>query len=240
MNLNSALIVSVFFCTLAGCASTLDQADRQAKIKQLDTPVDEKITVPFDEAQAKAAMMPGDTTLRGVLYHKVRNGGKYAGEDTTLTLAPSTFLSGVDVFLYPVTAHLLELIRLEEDNKKRVKPGFFRGERKQLKNFIPDQRLYKYSRKTKTDAQGRYFFKDLKPGSFYIFVPSQNIISTGTELVRDGSSVVSNGIYSAEVAHYSNQDFRVKTEVQYSEYVDIAPGQKEIKLESRMRFKRSN
>ncbi|PKO36680.1 MAG: hypothetical protein CVU33_17100 [Betaproteobacteria bacterium HGW-Betaproteobacteria-6] len=237
MKFNSALIVSIFICALAGCASTLDQADRQAKIKQLDTPVDEKVTVPFDEAQAKAAMMPGNTTLRGVLYHKVRNGGKYAGEDTTLTLAPSTFLSGVDVYLYPVTEHLVELNRLEDDNRKRFTLGLFGG-KKQLKNFIPDKRLFKYSRTTKTDTHGRYFFNDLKPGSYYIFVPPQSITSTGTELVKNGNSVVTNGLYSAEVAHYRNQDFRVKTAVQYAEYVDISPGQKEIKIESRMRFKR--
>jgi len=237
MKFKSAFIGGLFISALTGCASTLDQADREARIKQLDTPVDEKVTVLFDEAQAKAAMLPGSTTLRGVLYHKVRSGGRYAGEDTTITLAPSTFLAGINVYLYPVTAHLLELNRLEEDNRHRFTIGLF-SEKKQLKKIIPDQRLFKYSRVTKTDTHGRYVFNNLKPGNYYIYVLPQNISSTGTEEVRNGTSVVTDGIYSAEVAHYRKQDFRARTIVEYTQYVDIVSGQKEVKLESRMRHRK--
>lgn len=234
MKLKSVFIGGLFISALSGCASTLDQADREAKIKQLDTPVEEKVAVPFDEAQAKAALLPGSATLKGVLYHKVRSGGKYAGEDTTVTLAPSVFLSNTNVYLYPVTAHLLELNRLEDDNRRRFGLGFF-SEKKQLKHFIADQRLFKYSRMATTDSHGRYVFNNLRPGKYYLFVLPKNILSTGTEEVRNGTSVVTNGIYSAEVAHYNKQDFRAKTTVEYSEYVDIGSGQNEVRLESRMR-----
>lgn len=237
MNIRTVVIGSLFISTLVGCASTLDQADREARIKQLDTPVDENVTVLFDEPQAQAAMLPGRATLKGVLYHKVRNGGQYAGEDTTLTLAPSTFLSGVNVYLYPVTAHLVELNRLEEANINRFNNGFF-SEKKQLKNIIPDQRLFKYSRVTKTDDHGRYFFNNLKPGNYYVYAAPQDILTTGTETVRDGTSVVTDGIYSAEVAHYRNQDYRVRTPVEYAEYVSIGSGQLEVALESRMRHRK--
>lgn len=237
MKIKSAFLGGLFVSVLVGCASTLDQADRAARNEQLDTPVDEKVTALFDESQAKAAMLPGGATLMGVLYHKVRNGGRYAGEDTTLTLAPSTFLSGVKVYLYPVTAHLVELNRLEEDNRNRFTIALI-SEKKQLKKIIPDKRLYKYSRVTKTDSHGRYVFNNLKPGNYYIYVPPQDILSTGTEAVRSGTSVVTDGIYSAEVAHYQNQNYRVKTMVEYAEYVDIGSGQKEVKLESRMRHRR--
>lgn len=237
MNIKSAFIGGLFVCALVGCASTLDQADWAARNEQLDTPVDENVTVPFNELQAKAAMLPGNSTLRGVLYHKVRNGGKYAGEDTTITLAPSTFLSGVKVYLYPVTAHLVELNRLEESNRNRFTLALI-SEKKQLKKIIPDQRLYKYSRMTKTDGHGRYIFKNLKPGKYYLYVPPQDIHSSGTEAVRSGTSVVSDGIYSAEVAHYQNQNYRVKTMVEYAEYVDIDSGQNEVTLESRMRHRK--
>lgn len=219
---------------LSGCVSPMQRADSEARNQQLNTPVDVRVGVLFDEAQAKAAMALGNANIKGVLYHKVTSGGKYAGADAALTLNPARYISNVDVMLYPVTAHLLELMRLEEENRGRLRPW---SADKQLKRFIPDERLYKYSLKTKTDEHGRYFFNQLKPGRYLVFVADQDVTSTGTETVRDGTSVVSDGYYSTEVAHYRNQDFRVRTPVHYEEYVEIKPGQKEMVLESRMRIR---
>ncbi|MBU0926037.1 hypothetical protein KKG81_14215 [bacterium] len=224
----------VLVLILSGCASQMQQADNEARIKQLNTPVDVKVSVPFDEAQAKAAMELGNSTLRGVLYHKVSFNGRYVN-DSPLSLKSANYLSNVDVILYPVTAHLLELMHLENENLGRL--GFLSTD-KQLKRFIPDDRMYKYAIKTKTDEHGRYFFNQLKPGRYLILAADQDIISTGTEAVRDGTSVVSDGLYTASVAHYKNQDFRVRTTVRYDEYVDIKPEQKEVILESRMRIRR--
>jgi hypothetical protein len=241
MRFGSFLVSAVLLGGLCGCASSvLDRADREARMRQLDTPVDERVEVPFDEGQAKAAMLPGNASISGVLYHKVKNGGKYAGEDATLTLAPAVFLADVNVYLYPVTAHLVELNRLEEENRTRFKLGFFSGEKKQLKKFIPDPRIHKYSRVAKTDKSGRYLFNNLKPGKYYVYVDPRDVFTTGTEVVQSGTSVVTDGfgLYRANVAHYQDRDFRVKTMVEYAEYVDVGPDQKEVRLESRMRYRR--
>lgn len=227
----SFVIVSM----LTGCVSQMQQADNKALSKQLNTSVDVKVDVPFDEVQVKMAMALGNSTLKGVLYHKVKSGGKYAGEDVTLTLNPAIYISNVEVMLYPVTAHLLELMRLEDENRARLRPW---STDKQLKRFIPDERIYKYSLKTKTDEYGRYFFNQLKPGHYLVIAVEQDITSTGTEVVKDGTSVISNGYYYAEAAHYRDQNFRVKTPVHYEEYIEIKSGQKEVVLESRMRMRR--
>jgi hypothetical protein len=238
MKFRFAFLSGLLAIGLSGCSSVLDRADREARMKQLDTPVEERVEVPFDEAQAKAAMLPGDAAIHGVLYHKVKNGGKYAGEDALLTLNPAVFVTGVDVYLYPVTDHLLELNRLEDDNRKRFKLGWV-NEKKQLKKIIPDPRIHKYARVTKTDSSGRYAFQNLKPGRYYVYVDPQNVITTGTEAVRSGTSVVSDGWgVLGSVAHYQDRDFRVKTMVEYAEFVDVAEGKKEVRLESRMRHRR--
>ena len=38
------------------------------------------------------------------------------------------------------------------------------------------------------------------------------------------------------VQHYRNQNYQLKTAIDYSEFVEIKPGQNEITLESRMRI----
>jgi hypothetical protein len=218
---------------MIGCASQMQQADNQARIKQLNTPVDVKVGVPFDEAQAKTAMELGNTTLRGVLYHKLvfKDRNVY---DASLSLVSANYISNADVILYPVTEHLVELMRLEDENSKRL--GFLSKD-KQLKRFIPDERLYKYSIKAKTDEYGRYFFYQLKPGRYFIITGDRDVISTGTERVVDGNTVISDGFYTANATHYKDQQFRVRATIRYDEYIDIKPGDKEVVIESRMRLR---
>lgn len=218
---------------MIGCASQMQQADNQARINQLNTPVDVKVSVPFDEGQAKIAMELGNTTLKGVLYHKLTFRGRNVN-DAPLSLASANYISNTDVILYPVTAHLLELMRLEEENTHRLE---FLSKDKQLKRFIPDERMYKYAIKTKTDKYGRYFFYQLKPGRYLVITGDQDIISTGTEKVKDGNTVISDGFYTANATHYKDQEFRVRATVRYDEYIDIKPGDKEVVLESRMRIR---
>ncbi|MGB4811605.1 MAG: hypothetical protein WBP13_03860 [Methylophilaceae bacterium] len=234
MFFKSALLSIAVAATLAGCASPMQQAEKQASINQANTPLETKITVPFNEKQAKEAMELGPTNIKGVLYHKVKNGGKNSGVDPLLALTPPVYLANVDVSLYPVTDHLLELIRLENENKKR---NTLFSKEKQLRKYIPDPKIFKYSLATKTDESGRYFFKSLKPGRYYVLAQSQDIFTTGTETVANGASDVRDAWgYVGTVQHYRDQSFRVKTPVDYSEIIEVKSGQKELVLESRMRY----
>lgn len=234
MNNKSTLMGLLIAAALSGCASPMQQADNDANVRQVNTAVEEKVIVPFDEAQAKAAMQLGDSTIKGVLYHKVSMGGKNAGSDPPLSIAPARFLTDVKVSLYPATAHLTELLRLEKENRR----SRAWSKTAQLKQYTPDERVFKYMLVAQTDASGRYFFKNMKPGRYYIVAQNQNVSSTGSETIVDGVAVVSNGwgVPVGTVQQYRNQDFRVKTPVEYGEFVEIKSGQKELKLESRMRF----
>lgn len=217
---------------LVGCASPLQQAERAARIQQANTPFQEKVSVPFDEAQAHKAMEPGPTTIKGVLYHKVTMGGRYAGEDTTITLNPPRHLRGIKLVLYPASAHLTELLRLERENRRER--AF--SKTAQLKHFVPDARMARYGLFTRTDEHGRYTFKGLKPGKYHLIAENVDISSSGTEVVVTGTSVVSNGIFAAPVTHYGARNFRVKTLVEYDDEIEVPPGQQEVTVESRMRF----
>jgi hypothetical protein len=235
MYYKSTLFGITLSATLFGCASPMQKADDDAKLRQANTAVEEKVAAKFDEKQAKAAMQEGGATIKGVLYHKVSTGGTNAGSDAPFSIAPAKFLTGVKVWLYPETAHLSELLRLEKENRR----SRAWSKTAQLKSYVTDDRLYKYRLESTTDASGRYFFYKMKPGRYYIVAQNQNVTSTGSETVVDGVAVVSNGfgVPIGTVQQYRNQDFRVKTPVEYGEFVEVKAGQNEVKLESRMRFK---
>ena len=235
MYYKSTLIGIILSATLFGCVSPMQKADDDAKLRQANTAVEEKVAAKFDEKQAKAAMQEGGATIKGVLYHKVSTGGTNAGSDAPFSIAPAKFLTGVKVWLYPETAHLSELLRLEKENRR----SRAWSKTAQLKSYVTDDRLYKYRLESTTDASGRYFFYKMKPGRYYIVAQNQNVTSTGSETVVDGVAVVSNGfgVPIGTVQQYRNQDFRVKTPVEYGEFVEVKAGQNEVKLESRMRFK---
>lgn len=224
---------------LVACASPSEIAEREAERNRLNTPMQVKVTVPFNEAQAKAAMAYGNTNLNGVLYHKLEFRGRVV-HDGALTLRSPHLLEGVTMLLYPVTEHLLELNRLEEENAKAFKRSrgnrvaFFSGV--QLKHFIPDPLMYKYSLKTKTDKYGKYTFEKLRPGKYFVIAIDQSISSSGYEDVRTGTSYVSNGYYGANVAHYTTREFTVRSRVGYNEIVEVTAGQGQLALESRMRL----
>ena len=233
--MNKKIIGLSVVLVLSGCASPMQKADDDAKLRQANTAVEEKVAAKFDEKQAKAAMQEGGATIKGVLYHKVSTGGTNAGSDAPFSIAPAKFLTGVKVWLYPETAHLSELLRLEKENRR----SRAWSKTAQLKSYVTDDRLYKYRLESTTDASGRYFFYKMKPGRYYIVAQNQNVTSTGSETVVDGVAVVSNGfgVPIGTVQQYRNQDFRVKTPVEYGEFVEVKAGQNEVKLESRMRFK---
>lgn len=236
----SVLLSLSLVSLLAACASPLEVAEKEAERNRLNTPVKVNVSVPFNEAQAKAAMAYGNIAIKGVLYHKLEFRGRNVS-DGPLTMRSAVFLDGVTVLLYPLTDHLLELNKLEEENNNAYKKSAknrFHGllEGVQLKHFIPDPLMYKYAIKTKTDKYGKYSFEKLKPGKYFIVAMDQDISSSGYEDVRSGSSYITNGYYGANATHYTTREFTVRSAVRYSETVELKSDQKQVILESRMRL----
>ena len=234
MFLKSVLLSVAVATSLAGCTSQMEIANQDAKYKQLNTPLKTQISVPFNEEQARTALQSGSANIKGVLFHKITNGQKHNGFepiDASLTFRPAKPISGVEMYLYPVTDHLLQLLKLEDENRRSKRSRRFSKD-KQLREYIADPRLYKYSFSAVTDEQGRYYFKTLKPGRYYIVAETQDINTHGTDMVPIGMSDWGGGT----VQHYRNQNYKLKRPIDYSEFVEIKPGQNEITLESRMRI----
>ena len=233
MFLKSVLLSVAVATSLAGCTSQMEIANQDAKYKQLNTPLKTQISVPFNEEQARTALQSGSANIKGVLFHKITNGQQYNGFepiDASLTLRPAKPIPGVNMYLYPVTDHLLQLLKLEDENRRSKRSRRFSKD-KQLREYIADPRLYKYSFSAVTDEQGRYYFKTLKPGRYYIVAQTQDINTHGTDMVPIGMSDWGGGT----VQHYRNQNYKLKRPIDYSEFVEIKPSQNEITLESRMR-----
>lgn len=222
---------SAFVVLLSACASPMEQADRNAQRQTAAVAIKEKVSVPFDESQAKAAMGKGASRMKGVLYHRVTMNGRYAGGDYILSLEPAVQVKGVTVMLFPETEHLKEWLKLERDNRgKRM-----RSRDNQRVDYIPDPRMWKYAIKTKTDQHGRYFFNNLKPGKYFVMADDVEVNSTGYSVVQDGVSVITSGYFTSQAAHYRAQNHGVVTVVEYGDFHEIKPGQGELVVESRMR-----
>ncbi len=231
---------------LTACASEMQRAEanaqRQALDKQLNTPVDVKVDKPaFDEAQAKAALIEGGATIKGVVFHKIRSGGPDAGRDAALlNFSRGTPMAGVKVYLYPATAHVLELSRLERENRSARRRG-----KAQLKNFHGDPRVYKYVLVAITDANGLFEFPKMRPGRYLVLAENMMITSNGSETVVTGFHQEGSGVYMVSggvgaeiprtVVDQEQRNFRVNTEVEYSEVIEVPNGNAVVKIEARMR-----
>lgn len=244
MNLNRTFKITATVLAsmlLVSCASELQRAENKAHDQQLDTPVTVKVTTPpFDEAYAKAALAKGSSTIKGVVFHKIINGGKQAGQDAPiLSFAKGSPMSNVTVFLYPATEHIKEIVRLDSENRSA------RAWRKlQLKHFIGDPRLSNYVLTTKTDANGLFTFTEMRPGNYLVYVENMLITSSGQETVLTGSSYQTAGYvvsrYGASeiprlVVHTEEHRFTVKTEVAFSEIINVPANNAVVNIEARMR-----
>lgn len=226
---------------LAACASEMQRAENKAQDQQLDTPVSVKVTSPpFDEAYAKAALAKGNSTVKGVVFHKIMNGGKQAGRDAPiLSFAKGSPIPNVTVFLYPATEHVKELIRLENENRSE------RAWRKvQLKNFVGDPRVPKYVLTAKTDANGLFEFTEMRPGNYLIYVDNMLVTSSGQETIPVGSSYQTAGYVVSRhgateiprlVVHTEEHHFKVNTEISFNEIINVPSNNTVVKIEARMR-----
>ncbi|MFZ2269935.1 MAG: hypothetical protein WAV95_20355 [Azonexus sp.] len=226
---------------LASCASEMQRAENKALEQQLDTPVTVQVsTPPFDEAYAKAALAKGSSTIKGVVFHKIANGGKEAGRDAgLLNFARGTPMPNVKVFLYPATEHAKELIRLENENRSA------RAWRKvQLKSFAGDPRVSSYRLMATSDANGLFEFTEMRPGNYLLVTDNWDINSNGQETVPVGHSYQTAGYvvnrYGATeipkmVIHTEDRHFRVRTEVSFNDVINVPANNTVVKVEARMR-----
>lgn len=170
--MNKIMNITVVLCALFGttaCAAlngdSVDRADRKANALMPRTP-----KTPFNEALAKAALATGNVEIKSVL---VSCYGRGIG-----CIEGSIPVTNTNVYLYPYSPYLQEYLDMEKQLKADIK----RNHEYQAVRIILDPKFSQLSLATKTDEYGRYGFKNVKPGKYYVL--SENVTGHRTVLAH--------------------------------------------------------
>lgn len=148
----------------------------------------------FDPALAKAGLERGLSTIRGKACTKV-DGRIFDAQ-------------GVKVVLFPVTPYLEEWYDLREKKEGKHTNVYMSNEANQ------------YRIETTADADGRFEFKGLKPGKYFIqIIHSFNQLKTAK--VYTGSDTYQNGPVRTTTNYYYNQDYTVARAKRLEKFVEI-------------------
>ena len=158
MDMKNRLKLGLLLCASLGisaCATLagdpVDRADRKANALAPRAPK----TV-FDEALAKAALKPGNVEIKSVL---VSCYGRGIG-----CIQGSVPVAGASVYLYPYTPYLEEYLAMQ----KKLTADIKRHRDYSSVKIVVSPKLAEYRRTARSDEFGRYSFKDVKPGKYYI------------------------------------------------------------------------
>ncbi|MEZ5701333.1 MAG: hypothetical protein R3E42_04225 [Burkholderiaceae bacterium] len=183
------------------------------------------------------ALSEETSTIKGALNHRVVNGGTLAGKDAgALSMKPAYPIPNSEVLLYPFTAQLEEILRLEEANASRRKWGIAT----QKTTSIGDPRLYQYVKLAQTDKYGRFQFTKVRPGRYLLMSRAWDVTSHGSKQVVEPQPVALYRPYTAKpvcgwVDEKRLRDFTAKTTIWLQEWVDVPGDNQVVEVDARAR-----
>lgn len=203
-------VVLCVLLSLVGCASALhgdpvERADRQAKAYAPRVP-----KTPFDEESAKAALAKGNVEIKSVLVNCY---GRGIGCIQGSVPVPNT-----KVYLFPYTPYVKESIEMQAKLRADMK----KDPRAAKIELHFDPRLLKYSIAATTDEYGRYSFKNLKPGQYYLL----------SDMVVGHRTVVEH--YYDQFGNDIAKQVDSPADMEFSKVVDITQTSGVVKFESRV------
>ncbi|PKO46602.1 MAG: hypothetical protein CVU31_09825 [Betaproteobacteria bacterium HGW-Betaproteobacteria-4] len=193
--------------TLAG--DPVDRADRKAKALAPRAP-----QTSFDEAQAKAALKPGNVEIKSVL---VSCYGRAIG-----CMQGSIPVVDTNVYLYPYTPYLEEYLAMQ----KKLNADIKRHRDYSSVKITISPKLTEYRRTARSDEFGRYSFKNVKPGKYYI----------ASARVTGYRTVVKH--YYDEFGYDHPRQEQVPADLEYASIVDITETSGVHKFESKVEIVR--
>ncbi|MDJ1472784.1 hypothetical protein [Xanthocytophaga flava] len=140
--------VFIWGCILIMGCNPVDRANRIANKNKVNVIYP---SGPFDSLQAKSALAIGKSIIQGVAFTKPKTNLGYKAP-----LAKRIYGANIRVVLYPVTPYFEEWYNLR--NKK---------EGKKTRVYLSDAAA-RYGLATNTDEYGRFTFKQMKPGKYFI------------------------------------------------------------------------
>jgi hypothetical protein len=181
---------------IVGC-NPLKQADRKAKKNTITVYFPD---LAFDINEAKAATNEGNSTIRGILFTKVKTFGLYKAP-----LTPKTYGTYQTVTLYPATAYFEDWYRLRKEK-----------ENKRTRIYMSEQALF-YRIITTTDGYGRFQFDKMKPGRYFLQA-YLNINIAHNRNVAIGSGTTE---YGGTVTYYENERYYSQQGERIEKFVEI-------------------
>lgn len=201
------MLLSLGACGNALHGDPVERADRQAKAYAPRVP-----KTAFDEELAKKGLAKGNVEIKSVLVNCYGRGiGCIEG---------SLPVRNTKVHLFPYTPYVQETIEMQEKLRKDMK----RDPKAANIELHYDPRLLKYSINTTTDEYGRYSFKNLKPGKYYLL--SEMVVGhrTVVEHYYDG--------HGNDIARKVDSP----ADMEFSEVVNITQTSGVVKFESRVKI----
>jgi len=217
----------VALCALApdsGYAGPVGEAQFQARENALRTPILVPVDVPFDEAEASAALLQGNAQVAGALYYALTASGD---DDVMFSPRYHKAVANTTVALFPMYSHMRRYAEMMADYEDQI-TGVFSGSR-QHKIIGPDPRVVEYSFEAKTDEFGNFSFHDIKPGKYVLHVPPVTANGTYT-----ANAVIG---HTGNLEHTAPRQFAYRTPLYLEQVVEIKEGNNEI--EARMRARPS-
>lgn len=184
-------------------ALTVIASNAQKKDKQIIYP-----EVYFDTLQAKTMLALGTATIEGRAFTKPRTNLGFKAP-----LGEKIYAYNATVVLIPVTPYFDAWYDLR---KKRAG--------KKTIVYMSDE-AYRYRLETKTDREGRFSFKKMKPGKYFLQV-FVNYDTNYTKNVYTGSGYSNYG----RTDYYTPQSYSVGHSERVEEYVEVKEGQDVVKV----------
>ncbi len=198
-------LVIVLF--IASC-NPLKQADRRAEKNTISIYFPE---LSFDAKEAKEATLEGSSTIRGILFTKVKTFGLYKAP-----LTPKTYGTYQTVTLYPVTSYFEEWYQLRKEKENR-----------NTRIYMSEEALF-YRITTTTDGYGRFEFTKMKPGKYFL----QAFLNVNIAHNRQVQVGTGTNQYGGTVTYYENERYYTEQGERIEKFVEITEeGQiKKVKL----------
>lgn len=231
---------------VAGCANEnlVRKTDRQVEAAK---PVLSMPATPFNAKDAAAALAPGKANIEGVLFHVLTYEGDQTLNTSVARLVNRPTKAGrVVVTLYPVQPHLQEWLQLKDEDD-----GIRRSPLKQVMNLNRppqdiryDEAVERYRRQATSDDNGRYSFRQLKPGR-YLLVAEAEASGSYLQTVQTGTSTYSGlhsagtalGMHSGTVQHFTDETRNYRRRLGYRQVVEVSGAAQVLEVESELRVR---
>ncbi len=167
---------------------------------------------PYDLAELKRALVPGNATIRGVVTIKPLDA---QGRPSIFAPGGRVPVRNPTVLLFPVTDYLNAWYQLRAKTESPIRMPFARRDPRKKYVVLHDE-VFKFRMEAQGDEYGRFRFEKMKPGRYFLTTVATQNFDRNVQ-VHKGSAYDGYG----RVDYYGNEVSREYREVRVEQFVDI-------------------